>query len=142
MKPCIASFATTAALNYVKNKVADVSTLVKKADYDTKIGEIKKKLDHYHDHSNQYITTQEFNTLRTKNFAAKLKQAKLVTKADIANLVKKKNTDDELKKLNKQLLQIKQNMYWLKINKENYKHTIQVFLLVEVTFSVLDQKIS
>ena len=71
------------------NPVAVINTLVKKADYDTKIGEIEKKLDHYHDHSNQYITTQEFNRLRTKKFAAKFKQANLATKADNANLVKK-----------------------------------------------------
>ena len=55
--------------------------------YDTKIGEIKKKiLDHNHD---KYITTQEFNNLRPGNFAARLAQAKLSTKGDIADLAKR-----------------------------------------------------
>ena len=53
-------------------QATDPSNLVKKADYDTKIAEIEKKiLDH--DHS-KYITTHEFNRLTAKNFAARLKQ--------------------------------------------------------------------
>ena len=51
-------------INYFKKvnaiQTTDTSDLVKKADYNTKIGEIEKKiLDH--DHSNKYITTKEFN---------------------------------------------------------------------------------
>ena len=64
--PNITGQATSTALNYVKNNIPDVSTLVKNADYDTKIVKIEKKLDH--DHSNKYITIQEFNKLTTDSF--------------------------------------------------------------------------
>ena len=37
----------------------DTIYLVKKTDYDTKVRETEKKLDH--DHSNKYFTTEEFN---------------------------------------------------------------------------------
>ena len=40
-----------------------------KKDYDTKISEIEKKVtNHNHD---KYITTPEFNTLTTEDFAAR-----------------------------------------------------------------------
>ena len=59
----------------------DTSNLVKKADYDTKIGEIENEiLDQDHDKS---TTTQEFNKLTVENFATRLKQARLATKADV-----------------------------------------------------------
>ena len=48
--------------------------------------------DHDHD---KYITTQEFNKLTSENFTARLKQANLGSKNDIANFVKK--TDFENK---------------------------------------------
>ena len=52
--------ATKTALTAVKNKIPDVSSLVKKTNYDIKISKIEKKLtDHNHD---KYITTTEFNT--------------------------------------------------------------------------------
>ena len=67
----------------VENKRPNVSNLVKKSDYDTKVHEIEKKItDHTHD---KYITTPEFNTLTDENFAARLAQADLVTKADFDN---------------------------------------------------------
>ena len=62
------------------NKARNVSNLVKKTDYNTKISEIKKKVsDHNHD---KYITTPEFNNLAAGVFAAKFAQADLVTKTD------------------------------------------------------------
>ena len=64
----------------------DTSNLVKKFDYD-KFGENEKKIN-YHDHSNKYFTTQEFNKLTKENFTARLKQENLATKADIANFVR------------------------------------------------------
>ena len=74
----ITGLATTSALTAVENKIPDVSSLVKKTDYNTKISELEKKLtDHNHD---KYITTPEFNKLTGQNFAARLKQANLVTK--------------------------------------------------------------
>ena len=36
------------------------------------------------DHA-KYITTQEFNTLTAENFAARLKQANLISKTDFEN---------------------------------------------------------
>ena len=41
--------------------------------------------------------------LTAGNFAERLKQAKLTTKDDIADFIKKTNFDDKLKKINKQV---------------------------------------
>ena len=49
-----------------------------------------------HDH-NKYITTQEFIRLTSENFTARLKQANLASKNDIANFVKKASFDEKLK---------------------------------------------
>ena len=62
----------------MKKKTPDVSSLVKKTNYDTKITEIEKKLTD-HDHA-KYITTPEFNTTAASVFNARLAQANLVTK--------------------------------------------------------------
>ena len=50
----------------VEKKMPDVSSLVKRTDYDAKISEIENKVN-YHDHD-EYTTTSEFNKLTTKNF--------------------------------------------------------------------------
>ena len=42
--PSISGLATNSALTAVENKIPDVSGLVTKADYDTKISGIEKKL--------------------------------------------------------------------------------------------------
>ena len=64
----------------LENKIPDVSSLVKKTGYDTKITEIEKKLtDHNHD---KYNTTPEFNTLAASVFNARLAQANLITNTD------------------------------------------------------------
>ena len=47
------------------------------------------------------ITTSEFNKLTSENFAARSKQANLVSNSDIVNFVNKTYFDDKLKKLNK-----------------------------------------
>ena len=73
--------------------------LVKKADYNTKINEIEKKITD-HDH-NKYITALEFIKLIVEHFAGRLAQANLASKRDISNFVKKSDFDDKLKKLNK-----------------------------------------
>ena len=63
----------------VEHKIPDISSLVKKVDYDAKISELGKKVtDHYHD---KYITTSKFNNLTAKGFVARLAQANLVTNA-------------------------------------------------------------
>ena len=56
-----------------------VSSLVKKADYDTKVTEIENKLNNHND--DKYITTPEFNNLAAV-FNARLAWANLVTKTD------------------------------------------------------------
>ena len=55
---------------------------------------LKKKTAY--DHSNNYITTQEFNKLTAQNSAAIFAQANLSSKNDTATLVKKTDFDDEL----------------------------------------------
>ena len=95
------------ALITVENKIP-VSSLVKKLDYNTKVTEIKNKLnDHNHD---KYITTPEFNSLATV-FNASLAQVNLITKTNFdttvssldskiaGNKTKNKSIEDELKKL-------------------------------------------
>ena len=60
---------------------------IKKADYNTKINGIEKKIiDHNHD---KYMSTAEFNKLTSENFDARLKQANVAIKSDIANFVNK-----------------------------------------------------
>ena len=49
---------TTTTLTAVANKIPNVGNLIKKTDYNTKLMKLKKKTDY--DHSNNYITTQEF----------------------------------------------------------------------------------
>ena len=56
-------------------KTTDTSDLVKKADYDQM------------NDCDKYITTQELNKLTADNFTERLAQAKLATKADIADFV-------------------------------------------------------
>ena len=52
----------------------DTSDLVKKADYNTKIVGIEKKIP---DHD-KYITTPKVNKITKENFAERLKQAKML----------------------------------------------------------------
>ena len=109
--PSITGLATNSALTTVENKITDVSSLVKKADYNTKISEIENKVnDHNHD---KYITTPEFNILAARVFNARLAQADLVTKADF---------DAKLQILNE------------KINSNKTKH-----LLVEIELKKLEK---
>ena len=87
---------TTTAVTTVENKIPNVSNLVKKTDYNTKISKIENKIatDHNHD---KYITTQEFNKLTSESFTVRLKQANLASKNDIANFVSKTDFDNKLK---------------------------------------------
>ena len=55
-------------MNAIENKIPDVSSLVKKTYYDTKISEIEKKItDQNHD---RYITTPEINNFSAEIFAS------------------------------------------------------------------------
>ena len=62
---------------------------------------LEKKIDD-HDHD-KYITTQEFNKLTSKNFAARLAKANLASKNDVVNLLNKTDFDDKLKNLDKKV---------------------------------------
>ena len=86
-------------LKKVNNINNGISNLVKKTD--TKINKIEKKItDHNHD---KQFTTQEFNKLTLENFAARLAQANLESKNDIANFVRKTDFDNKLKNLNRKV---------------------------------------
>ena len=62
----------------VKNKILDLSGLVKKTYYVGKISEIEGK----------YMTTSDYNKFTNDLLDAKIKQKELVNKSDISNLVK------------------------------------------------------
>ena len=96
MLPNITGLATNSALTAVENKIPDANSLVKKTDYNTKISEIKSKVND-HDH-NEYITNSEINKLTTENFKARLAQANLVTKTDF---------DTKLQNLNRKITSYK-----------------------------------
>ena len=63
-----------------------------KNDYNSKINDIEKEVT-AHDQSNKYFTPPEFNKLTSEYFAARLKQANLASKYDIANFVNKTDFD-------------------------------------------------
>ena len=70
----------------------DVSSLVKKSHYNTKISEIENKVnDHNHD---KYITTPKFDSLAADVFNARLK-----LRFFNANLITKRYLDTELTKI-------------------------------------------
>ena len=86
--PSISALATNAAITAVENKIPNINSLVKKLDYNTKIGELEKKLtDHNHDkcnsdnHNHDHKITP--NTLSADVFNARLAQTKLITKTEI-----------------------------------------------------------
>ena len=73
----------------MKKKKPNISSLVRKTNYNTKITEIEKKRTDQN--NNKYITTPEFHKLSAEVFDARLKQTDLVRKTDC---------DDKLKSLN------------------------------------------
>ena len=76
--------------------IADVNSLVKKTDYNTKVTEIENKLNnHNHD---KYIDTLEFNKLTGDDFNARIAKANLITKTDF---------DAKLSSLNRKITQNK-----------------------------------
>ena len=86
--PNISNLATKTAFNAIEKKKYLVLVIKsRKAEYNTKINEIEKKsTDHNHD---KYIATPEFDKLTSESFAARLKQANITSKNDIANFVNK-----------------------------------------------------
>ena len=100
--PNITNLANTAAPTAVENKTPNVVNLVKKTDYNTKLVKLKKKKKNNAepDHD-KYTTAEEFNKSTSENFAARLAQANVANKSDIANFIKKTDFHDKLKNLNK-----------------------------------------
>ena len=80
--PSITNLATTAALTAVKNKIPDISNLVKNTN------------------CNYYFRIQ-YGTGR--KCSTKISQANLATKSDILNFVNKRNFNEKLKNLNKNI---------------------------------------
>ena len=74
------------------------------------------------------------NLITSKKFAARLAQANLASKNDIAAFVKKINFDDKIKNLNKKVTSNKLKHLVVENELKNQKHLNQVFLLVKATF--------
>ena len=79
----------TNALTAVKNKIPNVSNLVKKSDYYTKISDIQNKITTDYDHNKYILLLKKNNELTSEKFTARQKQANLASKTNIANFVKK-----------------------------------------------------
>ena len=80
--PNITNLTTTTALTAVEDKILNVSNLVIKTYYNTKMSETT---DCNNDKS---VTIQEFNKLTSEKFTAILAQTNSASKSDIANFVK------------------------------------------------------
>ena len=65
-------------ISKVEDKISNVSGLVKKTDYDTKITDSEGK----------YFTTSDYKRFTSDILNAKIKQKELVNKSDISNLAK------------------------------------------------------
>ena len=99
----------------VENKIPSITSLVKKADYNTKIIDIENKLNnHIHD---KYVPTSEFNTSAANVFNARLAQANLITKTDF---------DVKLSSLNKKITANK-TKHFFNDNDLNYYRGEQYF---------------
>ena len=88
MQFSISGLATTFALTEVENKIPDVSSSVKKTNYDLKILDIESK----------YFTTADYNKFTSQTLDAKIKQKKVIDKSNIADFIN--NADLHKKKSN------------------------------------------
>ena len=68
-------------------------------DITTALTAVENKIPNH----SKYITTPKFNKLAAENFTARLKQANVATKADIADFLKRKDFVDKLKNINKRV---------------------------------------
>ena len=88
-------------MNWLKKlmlfRVLTLAIQLKKTDYNTKINEIKNKIND-HDHG-KYITIQEFISLKSQHIAARLKQANLANKNDISDFINSFDLDKKVEKL-------------------------------------------
>ena len=102
VKKIISGLATNSVLATVKIKIPNITSLVKKTDYDAKITEIENKItDHNH---GKYITAPEFTF---NDFNERLAQANLITKTDF---------DAKLSSLTRKITANKSNNFLLKMN--------------------------
>ena len=117
----------------VENKIQDTSSLMTTSVLNTKISEVEKKVPNL----DKYITTPEFDKSLAKNFAARLKQANLISKTDFENKLtsfNKKITSNKTKYLEekKKLNNLTTNdynfflrrMYFTSYNGSQKKHLI------------------
>ena len=72
--------ATKTALTTVENKIHNVSNLVNKTDYNTKVTEIENKLNNHN--YDKYIDNSKFNKLAADGFNKRIAKANLITKTD------------------------------------------------------------
>ena len=68
---------TTAVLTAVENKIPNVSSVVKKTEYDPKISDIESK----------YINTADYNKFTEDTITNKIKREGLVDKSAIAGFI-------------------------------------------------------
>ena len=126
----ITGLAPNSALTAVENKIPNVSSLVKKTDYNTKTSEIESKINnHNHD---KYIITPEFNKLTAKNFKARLGEENLVTKTDF---------DTKLQNITKKISSNKSKHLLVKNELKNCKHLTQAILEAEIALKRMVFKI-
>ena len=126
--PKITNLATSTALNdkinEVENKIPNITNLATT----TAVTAVENKIP---DHS-KYVTTPEFNKITAESFTARLAQANLASKNNIPNFLKKTDFYDKLKTLNKKFTSNETKHVFDEMNKKNYRHLNQVFLLVKV----------
>ena len=82
------NLATIAALATVENKIANISDLVIKLDYDAEIRDIK----------NKYFTTTDNNKFSSNIFNGKITRKKLVNETGLNEKTKALSTKEEIKK--------------------------------------------
>ena len=103
-------------ISEVEHKILYTSSLVTTTVLNTKNGEIENKIP---DHA-KYIATQEFKKLTVENFAARLKQANLVSKTDFDNKLISSNRKITLNKTKYLEVQKKLNS----LTKKNYNFSL------------------
>ena len=132
-------------MNEVKGEIPSMTNLATNASFNGKIDQVKNEIPNI---TNLATTTTALTVVENKipddskyintaeNFTARLKQSNLVNKGDIADFVKKRDFDDKLKKLNEKVSsnKLKYSLFkneFKKSKEKNYKHMMQVFLLVK-----------
>ena len=111
-------------------KYLNISNLVKKTNYSTKVKEIENELNnHNHD---KFIDTPEFNKLAVDVFNARLAQANLVAKRDF---------DNKLSNLNRKITKNKADHLLVQNEFKKLKTFHLSYLLVRIILKKMVQKI-